>query len=457
MFKNRKIDNDDKGKQARKIADRSIQNSTIYETLVSLILRVYRWFSVAVDNLILNSSHLFTTSFVIAILFYLGIAYSSQDSVFSSNLVSAKELSGVSVSSRYNAESFEISGVPTSCDVTLMGDASSVNNSATKKGYCLVDLSGLTEGTHTIKLSAEGYGDSVATRITPTSANITLKKKTTSQFDVSYDFINTDKIDSRYILGTPVFETTRVNIRASQDTLDSISFVKALIDVTGVNEDFTKDATLVAYNKNGQPVNADIVPNTINCSVRVTAPSKNVPITLEIAGELPDNLAIEKASMDYQSVEIYGSEANLASITNVTVNLDASTLTKDTKVVAPIVLPLNVTGSDISMVNLDITVGEKSEKRVDNIPVNVLNYASNFDIKVLDGDSYVSYIATGTESNVQECKEADIYAYIDLADIGVGTHTLTIDFNKTKDSKQYVNYSLVQNTITIVVSERGNQ
>lgn len=70
-------------------------------------------------------------------------------------------------------------------------------------------------------------------------------------------------------LSEPEFNSgDKINIRASQDTLNSIALVKALIDVSGQTSDFTVQAPLVAYDKNGQAVNAEIVPDKVNATVR---------------------------------------------------------------------------------------------------------------------------------------------------------------------------------------------
>ena len=75
-------------------------------------------------------------------------------------------------------------------------------------------------------------------------------------------------------VGTPQFESSVVNIRASQDTLNQIAFVKALIDVSNQVADFEQDAKLVAYDANGQIVNVDIEPQTMHVYVPVTSPNK---------------------------------------------------------------------------------------------------------------------------------------------------------------------------------------
>ena len=55
----------------------------------------------------------------------------------------------------------------------------------------------------------------------------------------------------RIDLGEPQFDSDTVNVRASEDTLKQVSYVKALIDVKNVNGDFEVDAPLAAYNEKG--------------------------------------------------------------------------------------------------------------------------------------------------------------------------------------------------------------
>ena len=82
-------------------------------------------------------------------------------------------------------------------------------------------------------------------------------------------------MDATYDLGEPQFESDKVSVRASEDTLNNVSYVKALIDVTGVNSDFEIDAPLAAYDKNGEKLDVDIIPSTMKAQgKRYTAEKK---------------------------------------------------------------------------------------------------------------------------------------------------------------------------------------
>ena len=226
---------------ANQIASQSqkVANST-YQHIEDTLIRLIRWFSAAIDKTLFNRRLTKIVSLALAIALYLVVNLDSNLSLYTNPLTTAKVLRNVSVTAKYNTDTFELSGLPSLADITITGDATNVTSASNAKGVVVADLEGLTEGTHQVKLTTEGFGDSVSIKIDPSNVYITLKKKTTRQFDLTYDFINQDKMDSIFSVSEPVFEYQKVNVRASKDTLDSIAFVKALIDVAGQTGDFTQ-------------------------------------------------------------------------------------------------------------------------------------------------------------------------------------------------------------------------
>lgn len=387
--KNTNLEN--KTERANRIAEQSKKVKRTYEKMEDFLFRVLRAFSTFLDKVLFNEKYSKVVSLVLAVLLYAIVNYNALSTSFQSSLRYSKTLSDVTVLAKYNSDTFEISGLPEKVDVILTGDAANVTSAANaENGTVICDLDGLTEGEHEIKLTTEGYGNNVNVVVNPTNVNVVMKKKTTRQFDISYDFINQDKMEQIYSAGTPEFEYTKINVRASKDTLDSIAFVKALIDVSGQSADFEQDAVLVAYDSSGKPVNADIVPNTVHVKVPVTSPNKSVNIQVQVSGEVPDGKAIDSITMDQQTVTIYGSETTLANIDQVVVTLDAGTLTKDSTVLRPIVLPAGVTSATNTQVTMNITLADAEEKTIDDIPINVIN--NNKHYKASQPDNKLSLI-----------------------------------------------------------------
>ena len=380
--KNTNLEN--KTERANRIAEQSKKVKRTYEKMEDFLFRVLRAFSTFLDKVLFNEKYSKVVSLVLAVLLYAIVNYNALSTSFQSSLRYSKTLSDVTVLAKYNSDTFEISGLPEKVDVILTGDAANVTSAANaENGTVICDLDGLTEGEHEIKLTTEGYGNNVNVVVNPTNVNVVMKKKTTRQFDISYDFINQDKMEQIYSAGTPEFEYTKINVRASKDTLDSIAFVKALIDVSGQSADFEQDAVLVAYDSSGKPVNADIVPNTVHVKVPVTSPNKSVNIQVQVSGEVPDGKAIESITMEQQTVTIYGSETTLANIDQVVVTLDAGTLTKDSTVLRPIVLPAGVTSATNTQVTMNITLADAEEKTIDEYLEEMRRIVDHYDFDTL--------------------------------------------------------------------------
>lgn len=432
-----------KTERASQIAEQSKKVKRTYEHLEDGLFKTLRLFSSFLDKFLFNKKYSKIVSLVLALLLYAIVNYNTLSSSYQSSLRYSKTISDVTVTAKYNADTFEVSGLPETVDVILTGDAANVTSAAnSESGTVICDLDGLTEGEHEVKLTTEGYGNNVNIVVNPTNVTVTLKKKTTQQFDISYDFINQERMDSKYSPGTPEFEYTKINVRASKDTLDSIAFVKALIDVSGQTSDFEQDAILVAYDSQGNPVNADIVPDTVHVKVPVTSPSKSVKVQVQVSGEVPDNKAIDSITMDQETVTIYGSETTLADIDQVVVTLDASSLTKDSTILRPIVLPAGVSSASTSQITMNVTLADAEEKTIEDVPINVINNNKHYKASQPDNITTTSVVVKGTKNNIDKISADDINVYIDMKDVQPGLQTFALQIEQPTNG--IVTYSLNQ-------------
>ena len=440
---------------ATRLANQSQRVANTYQHIEDTVLRIIRWFSTLIDRTLFNRKYSKYVSLLLAVALYLIVNANSSNSLNMSTLKTSKDINDVQLTAKYNSDTFELSGLPSEANITISGDASSVTAASNTKGVVVADLEGLTEGTHNIKLKTEGFGDNVTIRIDPSNVQVTLKKKTTQQYDLSYDFINQDKMESIYSVGVPNFEYTKVNVRASKDTLDTIAFVKALIDVSGQSVDFEQEAALVAYDAKGQPVNADIVPNTVKVTVPVTSPNKTVPIEVEISGEVPNGKSIESVAIDQQTVTIYGTESVLGQIDKVVVTLNASTITRDNStILRPITLPTGVNSSNTNQITMNVILGETETRQIDGVKINYRNNVNNYKANQPDNKTTTSVVVAGTASNIENVVADDIVVFVDMKDAKPGLQDFTL--NVEQPSTGFVRYTLVEPTYTLNVLGETN-
>ena len=181
---------------------------------------------------------------------------------------SAEVLYGQKVKATYNNNTYVVEGLPKSVDVTLIGrkvDLYLAKQLAT--GVVTADLSGLGEGMHTIKLEYDCSIRSVEYKLAPSSVNVTIYPKVSQTRTAGIEVINKNKLDKKLSIGDVTLNNSEIVIKGAEHTLNKVSTVKALVDVSKmmnpkIGTTTIDDIKLVAYDSNGDVVKGlEIEPN----------------------------------------------------------------------------------------------------------------------------------------------------------------------------------------------------
>ena len=422
--KSSKID-ERKVELAKAIAEQSEKITKQYINIGSYFVKAFRWFSNWFDRLLFNQRFSKEIALLLAVLLYVSV--NSVDSLTSvtSSASYSKEFKNIPLTVEVNDSVYEVTGLPSTVDVVLTGDMSDISLATAEKQTIVAKLTGLTEGTHLVDLQALGLSGSTKAILSPSQVTVTISKKISMEFNVGYQYINTNKMDKIYSLGTPKFEKDTVIIRASQETINKISVVNALIDVSNVTGDIVVEAPLVAYDQNGNRMNVDIVPEKIKATVAVTTPSKVVPIVVIPNGEIPNDKAISSIALSHSSVTISAPQSVLNTIDKIEIQLPVYDLKNDTNVVTmPINLPSGVRKKDPSVVSITVTVGEKVEQEFKDIQINYRNLG-NWKATILEGESPTAIVkVVGTKEMLADFDPTTIEAYIDFAELAADSNGL---------------------------------
>lgn len=439
---------EDKLELAARIAKQSKKVAHTYESIESSFLRIIRWLSSWVDRFLFNQKYSKIVAFLLAVMLYVvvNISNSPLGAITQSGFV----INEIPITVRVNEEVYEVSGLPNSVSASIIGDVSDISMLKNSSSYKVVaDLTGLGEGTHEVDLAAADFSSRLNVSISPSKAVVTIKKKVTWRFNLSYDYINTDGIDAMYLLGTPTLSTTEVMVKASQTTIDQVAFVKALIDVKGQSSTFTTEAKLVAYDANGNRINVDLIPSIVTATVPVSSPNKTVAILIEPIGEIPNNMAIDRISLDHASVTLYGPDSVISKINNIKVQIDATTITENSSYTAPITVPSGVNKASVSRVILSVTLGEKVSREILNIPINVYNNTNGYKFSLGEQeDAVANVIVYGTSSNIDSLTTEDIDVFFSMQNIQPGRQEIQLSIT---GKNPLVKYEIVQPIITLTV------
>lgn len=417
--RNRKpLNSEKKLELAQTIAKKSQSFKKTYASVENTFVKTFRAFSAWIDFVLFNQRFAKLVALCLAVVLYLVINGPDKgSSIFVSNVRQVVTLDNVSVTSNISSSVYEVTGLPETVTVNVMGDNADVQFASQQKDsyQVLADLEVFGEGTHEITLEPVNFSDNVDVTIQPSTALVTIKKKISRSFTIGYDFINTNKLDKIYSLAEPEFSQNEVIVKASEDTISKIAFVKALIDVDGIKADFEQDAKLVAYDQEGNPVNVDILPETVTAKVSVTTPHKEVPIEIIPEGKMKDGLAIESYTLDHSSITIYAPQSVLDNVDKVSISVPVTRITKDTKITMPVMLPAGVSTGNINKVSISLKVGEETTTTIDNVAIVYKNLDNN--LRYLLGDDVsatTSVTVKGTKSVLDTIKAEDITVTMDL-------------------------------------------
>lgn len=413
---------DEKVELAKQIASSRKRVVRTYANIEMSVLRVVRLISTAIDRLLFNQRYGKLVSLLLAVFLYMTISFAGE-SLFDVGVSgSGDSINNIALTVLANDEVYEVSGLPTSVNALLVGEMADIQMTKTQGGYRVIaDLTGLTEGTHQVNLVPVDFSPRVSVAINPSTAIVTIQRKVSAKFLLDYDFVNINKMDLEYVLSEPVLELGEIIVRAAQPTIESIAFVKAFIDVTGVNESFTKEVPIVAYDQTGNRVAVDIVPSVVKVSVNVSSPNKTVPVIVEPIGEIPNGLAINDIIMDHQSVTLYAPESVLARIEELRIPINATTLTSDTSLVYTISLPTGVRKSSVTKVNMEVSLTQGTVRTFNNVPINFRYNNQGYRFNVVNSaDVSTNVEVFGAAKYLDGLTIDELDVYIDMFNIPLG-------------------------------------
>lgn len=345
---------------------------------------------------------------------------------------SAEVLYGQPVRAIYNQELYVVEGVPKTADVTLIGRKWDVYLA---KQYpadeVVLDLQDLKAGTHQVTARYKQSVSSVEYKLDPSIVTVVVYEKMSANRELTYDIIHKDKLDTKLNIEGVTLSRDNVIIKGAEYKLEKVASVKALIDVENLNNPKVgsitmKDVPLVAYDKDGKVLDVEIVPQKVEATIKISSPSKTVPIKVETKGTL-DNMAIKSLTPSAKSVTVYGDEGSLEDIENVVAEIDINGVKENKKYNVNLKKPSGVRQMSINKITVNMELDNITSKELTGIKINSVNLASGLKVQALSKeDSSITVILEGSSSVIKNIEASSINAYIDLADLTPGDREVEI-------------------------------
>lgn len=414
--------------------------------LILKITKPFRKLEKSAENFLSRQNNLLFVSLFIAILVFIVI---DQKLVTFTNQ-SAEVLKDQKIEATYNEEAYVIEGLPNTVDITLMGNRSDLfiaRQSAESK--VKVDLSNLKPGTHKVNIEYSQPLKTINYTVNPSVTTVNIYSKVSKTKTLTTDILNQDSLDDKLIITNATPEISEVVVKGTDDknaanSLTKVSIVKALVDVEAISSDSKgittiKDVPLKAYDKNGNILDVEIVPEKINVDVEIDSPSKTLPIRVIPKGEIGFGKAISTIDMSAQSTIVYANKTVLNNLEYVPVEVDVSGLKEDKEYKLDLTKPKGVRTMSVSTVNLKFTLGPSSDKDIENVNIDVRNLNDNLNVQGLSAeDIKVDVNVKGVSSVLNNLSPDDIIAYIDLKNYKAGEYEVPVEVEGTDSRLQYI-------------------
>ena len=375
----------------------------------------------------------------------------------------AEVLTNQPVNVLYNKEAYVVEGLVDTVDIILTGRKSDLYLAKQLGDHEVVlDLTDYEASSepYKVKLTYNQTIDSLNYKIDPSTVTVTIKNKVSSLSGITYDLLNENKLNSKLSVGDVTLSKSEVVVKGSQDNLDKIATVKALIDLN--NKDLEAagsydidNVKLAAYDEKGKMMsNIDIVPSTITATVELNTYYASVPLSVKTKGELVTGKAISSITINGSnsySVNVYGEQSVIDAIKSVPVSIDINGLGASSSKTYNVTLPKpsGVRYMSDSNAKIIVNFGDEKQKTIENVQIGApKNLASGLTANAKsESDQVVSVLVKGVQSVIDSIDADDINAYVDLTGYTSGEHEVAVLIESNDPRVEYV----VTKNITVVI------
>lgn len=375
----------------------------------------------------------------------------------------AEVITNIPVMVKYNEEAYVVEGVPKTVDMILTGRKSDIYLAKQLGEHeVILDLTDYEASSisHKVKLTYTKSISSLSYKLNPSHVTVTIKDKVSTLASVSYELLNQNKLNAKLSVESVDLSKSEVVVKGSTEALDEIATIKALIDL---NDSDLKDAgsyeleniPLVAYDSKGKIIsNVEIVPSTLNATIKLDTYSATVPVSVKTTGKLVTGKAISSIEINNSqsySIDIYGEKDIISNIKSVpvTVNIEGQGANDSKSYSVSLSKPQGVRSMSVDTATIKLSFGDEKQRTIEinNSDIKPRNLGSNLIANATSKDN-ITVQVKGVQSVIDSIEPEDINAYVDLSGYTSGNYDVEVKIDNTDPRLSYI----VSNNIGIKIS-----
>ncbi|MGM0846785.1 MAG: CdaR family protein [Bacillota bacterium] len=352
----------------------------------------------------------------------------------------------------YDSENLFVSGVPETVNIEVEGPKNLVTSAKTLRDFHVyADLNELGIGEHQVQLKIEGISDKLQVRVNPSFANVSIQEKVTEEFSVDPEF-NEALLAEGYQSESVTVEPRQVEITGAKDIIEQIVYVVAIPDVnSGIDSTITREATVQVLDSDYNKLDVSIEPVTVDVTIEVVNPSKEVSVSVNTTGELPEGLELESITVNPEKVTVFGRDALLRSINELSAEVNLSEINEDTTIEVSLELPEGVNQLTPEKVEVEIDIKDVEEKTVMGNNITLEGAEEDLEYEFLDPESgTVDITVSGFKERLDTVDSQSFSLFANVTGLAPGEHEIEVEAEGPED----IEWKLPNNTVTIQIQEK---
>ncbi len=247
----------------------------ILRIIKSCVVFIYEKVSHYFDRVIFHRTGSVLVSLFTAIAICVGINYDDISLHIFKDSTTTIQVNNVAVETLIDTDKYTVSDMPDTVSVSLTGNSADIQLFRQQGGMKVVaDLRKYEPGETIIDLKVNNLPSSLNATINPEEVTVHISKLTTKQFTINGELmVSSNQKTSDFEV--PELSVDTVKITGSSEQINAIRSVKAIVDASGQTSDFETEASIVAYDANGTPLDVHLNPNTVHATVKLKQKENN--------------------------------------------------------------------------------------------------------------------------------------------------------------------------------------
>lgn len=391
---------------------------------IETVGRFYNYINQTFDRILSNRLSVMFLSLLMAVILFISI--SGGDILTSPT--SGTTLENVSVKVEGLDENYELTGVPKSVKVGLIGPSLDIYTTKLSKNYeVYIDMKGYSSGEHNVTLKTRNFPETLEVMLVPDTLKVKIAPKISHTYVLGHRFINEDQLDAKYSISVEDMAVSNVTIRASQETLNKIAFVDACIDVAKQDSAFEQDARIKAFDANGKELDVEIAPTTVKVKCDVASYSKEVTVKPNFIGDVASGYQISQYALSQSTVTVYGPKESIDKLKFIGVDINVEGLKSSSTINGQFLKKeTGINKFSTDTIDISLEIEKVITKKFDNIPIKVLNNSKKNNISFAGKSQFATVSVTGSEDTIAALTKENIQATIDVNRLSLGTKTVNV-------------------------------